>query len=46
MDIMQESLDLHRKLNGKIEIKNKLQINNMHDMSLAYTPGVAKACLA
>ena len=46
MDIMQESLDLHRKLNGKIEIKNKLKINNMHDMSLAYTPGVAKACLA
>jgi malate dehydrogenase (oxaloacetate-decarboxylating) len=45
MDIMQESLDLHRKLNGKIEIKNKLKINNMHDMSLAYTPGVAKACL-
>jgi len=46
MDIMQESLDLHRKLNGKIEIKNKLKIENMHDMSLAYTPGVAKACLA
>ena len=46
MDIMQESLDLHRKLNGKIEIKNKLKIDNMHDMSLAYTPGVAKACLA
>lgn len=44
MDIMQESLDLHRKLNGKIEIKNKLKINSMHDMSLAYTPGVAKAC--
>lgn len=44
MDIMQESLDLHRKLNGKIEIKNKLKINTMHDMSLAYTPGVAKAC--
>ena len=42
---MQESLELHKKLNGKIEIKNKLQINNMHDMSLAYTPGVAKACL-
>jgi len=46
MDIMQESLELHKKLNGKIEIKNKLKINNMHDMSLAYTPGVAKACLA
>lgn len=46
MDLMQESLELHRKLNGKIEIKNRMQIHNMHDMALAYTPGVAKACLA
>jgi malate dehydrogenase (oxaloacetate-decarboxylating) len=46
MDIMKESLELHRKLNGKIEIKNKMKLNNMHDMTLAYTPGVAKACLA
>lgn len=45
MDLMQESLELHRKLNGKIEIKNRMKINNMHDMALAYTPGVAKACL-
>ncbi len=46
MDIMQESLELHKKLNGKVEIKNKMKLNNMHDMTLAYTPGVAKACLA
>ena len=46
MDIMQESLALHKKLNGKIEIKNKYKINDMHDMTLIYTPGVAKACLA
>ena len=45
MDIMQESLALHRKLNGKIEIKNKVKLNDMHDMTLAYTPGVARACL-
>ena len=45
MDIMQESLALHKKLNGKIEIKNKYKINDMHDMTLVYTPGVAKACL-
>ncbi len=44
-DIMQESLALHRKLNGKIEIRNKMKLENMHDMTLAYTPGVAKACL-
>lgn len=46
MDIMQESLALHRKLNGKIEIRNKMKLNDMYDMTLAYTPGVAKACLA
>lgn len=46
MDIMKESLDLHRQLNGKIEIKNKIKIKDMHDMTLAYTPGVANACLA
>jgi malate dehydrogenase (oxaloacetate-decarboxylating) len=45
MNIYDESLDFHRKLNGKIEIKNKMKLNDMHDMSLAYTPGVAKACL-
>ena len=45
MNIMDESLALHKKLNGKIEIKNKYKINDMHDMSLVYTPGVAKACL-
>ncbi len=46
MDIMQESYELHKKLGGKIEVRNKLNIKNMHDMSLVYTPGVAKACLA
>lgn len=45
MNIYDESLAFHRKLNGKIEIKNKMKLNDMHDMSLAYTPGVAKACL-
>ncbi len=45
MDIMKESLALHKKLNGKIEIKNKLKLQDMHDMALAYSPGVASACL-
>ncbi|MCH4201463.1 MAG: NADP-dependent malic enzyme [Bacilli bacterium] len=46
MDIMDESLALHRQLKGKIEIKSKKKIKDMHDMSLVYTPGVASACLA
>lgn len=45
MDIMKESLEFHRKLNGKIEIKNKMKLNDMKDLTLAYTPGVAQACL-
>lgn len=45
MDIMKESLELHQKLKGKIEIKNKLNMKDMRDMSLVYTPGVAQACL-
>lgn len=45
MNIKQESLALHRQMKGKIEVRNKLKIKNMHDMSLIYTPGVAEACL-
>jgi len=44
MDIYQKSLELHKKLNGKISIKNKYQIKDMSDMTLVYTPGVAEAC--
>lgn len=45
MNIKQESLDLHRLLKGKIEIKPRVKIENSHDLSLAYTPGVAEVCL-
>jgi malate dehydrogenase (oxaloacetate-decarboxylating) len=46
MDVMNESLLLHRKLKGKIEIKNKYEIKDKKDLSLVYTPGVASSCLA
>lgn len=42
MNIYQESVKLHKKLNGKIEIKTKFAVNNKHDLSLVYTPGVAQ----
>ena len=41
MTIGEESLALHRKLHGKLEVKPKLTIKDKHDLSLAYTPGVA-----
>lgn len=44
MDISDESLKLHYKLGGKIEIKSRYSIKNKKDLSLVYTPGVAKAC--
>jgi len=42
MDIYQESINLHKKLKGKIEIKIKFEVKNKHDLSLVYTPGVAQ----
>lgn len=43
-DVAQESLELHQKLHGKIEVISRAQINTTHDLALVYTPGVAEAC--
>lgn len=45
MDIMQASLQKHMELSGKIEIISRTPINSRDDLSLTYTPGVAKPCL-
>jgi malate dehydrogenase (oxaloacetate-decarboxylating) len=39
-DLKQDSIDLHRQARGKLEIKSKVPLENRHDLSLAYTPGV------
>ncbi|MGM0444892.1 MAG: NAD(P)-dependent malic enzyme [Bacillota bacterium] len=44
MDYSNEALKLHKKLQGKLSIKNKYKIENKHDLSLLYTPGVAEIC--
>lgn len=44
MDYYLESLRLHEKHKGKLEIKSKVRIKNRRDLSLAYTPGVAEPC--
>ena len=41
----QESLKLHQKLKGKIEIVCRAPVSNKEELSLAYTPGVAQPCL-
>jgi malate dehydrogenase (oxaloacetate-decarboxylating) len=44
MDINQESIRLHEIKKGKIEVNSKVPLKNKHDLSLAYTPGVAQVC--
>lgn len=45
MTISEESLALHYAKRGKIEINATVPVDSAHDLSLAYTPGVAAACL-
>ncbi len=45
MNIREESLKKHYEWNGKIEVTTRCPVNTREDMSLAYTPGVAEACL-
>ena len=33
-------------LGGKIEVRSKLQIRTRDDLSMVYTPGVARVCRA
>ncbi len=42
--IVDEVVEAH--LGGKIEIANKREVVDAHDLSLVYTPGVAKVCRA
>ena len=44
MNYSKESVKLHKKLKGKLEIHSKVAIKNRQDLSLAYTPGVAEVC--
>ncbi len=43
-DVYKQSLELHRKHRGKIEVVSKVPLTNKAELSLAYTPGVAEAC--
>lgn len=44
MDIYKESLELHKKLKGKLDVVPKIKVKDKHDLSLVYTPGVAEVC--
>ena len=45
MNYAEESLKKHYEWKGKLEVVPKMEIRDRDDLSLAYTPGVAQACL-
>lgn len=42
--LYQESLAVHRRLGGVLEVASKVSLQTIHDLSVAYTPGVAEPC--
>ncbi|MFA7076283.1 MAG: NADP-dependent malic enzyme [Candidatus Izemoplasmatales bacterium] len=40
----EKTLELHRKNTGKLDILPNIKLDNLDDLSLAYTPGVAIPC--
>ena len=42
--LAERSLDMHRQLHGKIEVRSRVTISSAEDLALAYTPGVAEPC--
>ncbi|MFH1544576.1 MAG: NADP-dependent malic enzyme [archaeon] len=44
MTLEKESIELHEKLKGKLEVNSKVKVDSQKMLSLAYTPGVAEPC--
>ena len=45
MSIYDDAIEMHEKYTGKISVISKVQVNNQHDLAMAYSPGVAEPCL-
>ncbi|MFK2824804.1 malic enzyme-like NAD(P)-binding protein [Bacillus sp. B190/17] len=43
--LKEEALEIHRSHQGKLETTAKLNVRNLKDLSLVYSPGVAEPCL-
>lgn len=43
-NIYKKSLEMHAKYKGKWELKSKVPLDNLEDLSLYYSPGVAEPC--
>ncbi len=44
MNLYEESLKLHEEHKGKLTVEPKVPCEDAHDLSVAYTPGVAEPC--
>lgn len=44
MDVYQQSVELHRKNQGKLGVVPITEVRDKADLSLVYTPGVAQVC--
>ncbi len=42
MDYAKESLKMHFERKGKVEMVSRVPVKTKEDLSLAYTPGVAR----
>jgi len=45
LSIYDDAIEMHEKYTGKISVISKVQVNNQHDLAMAYSPGVAEPCL-
>ncbi len=41
VDVKKKALEISEEKAGKIEVNSTVPINNMEDLAIAYTPGVA-----
>jgi malate dehydrogenase (oxaloacetate-decarboxylating) len=44
-DVYSKALELHKANQGKIRMESKVSVTSKEELSLAYSPGVAKPCL-
>ena len=45
MDYNKKAIEMHAKWQGKIEVVPRCRIEDRNDLSVAYTPGVARPCV-
>ncbi|EOD3985727.1 NADP-dependent malic enzyme [Staphylococcus aureus] len=44
MSLRDEALEMHKRNQGKLEVKPNVKVTNKEELSLAYSPGVAEPC--